>query len=608
MGKCRETFGPNVAQNETADLNIADFDRLPERKKEKALRWLVILNAYRVFARRCPKKKAYKVRKEFLQWYRVHHPDEEHFSSESLRVKLEAFQKQGAIGLIDRRGGARNVAEWPDDAKGYLSGLYLNINQPPLSWCIKHLRMKAKDAGWKLPKSDSPFYHFIDSMPQETRDFSRKGERYWREHYVPSVLRDYESFSPGEIYVADHQQINVAVRHPSGKVIFPWLSGWIDMRSRKVVGWHLDIIPSGDTVNISLKRSIESCGVPEHVVLDNGRDYSSIQFTGRVKKRFRFKINETEFTGIYRLLNIEPHFCIPGNPQSKSIERWFWTQEMHFQKAFSTYRGNNVVNRPEGADARIKDLKHVIDWDDFNVCLDDYIHDYNQSHRHRGHGMDGQPPNEVWDDYFASNPQRRVSPASLRLLMMKSRKVKVGRFGVNAFGNYYRSERLMDFGGEGVVYRYDPGDLSEIHIYDLDSGFLCTAQRVHRTAWNDESAYKEIKSLEKRRRKAVKEQVAVSNELDDIQFGYRPKSKPDKKEQTEEPVKVVRIVRTPLDGVEDQIRNESQKSVAVAGNEGGRNRFSALFSGQRMSKPKEDHRIQFMNLSLGRSVPDEEEY
>lgn len=595
-----------MANGRTKDHQVDEFDRLPERKKEKTLRWLAILDAYDGFAKTCPKKKAYKVRKDFLQWYRIHHPEEKHFGSETLRVKIEAFQKQGVIGLIDRRGGVRNIAEFPDEAKTYLSGLYLNINQPPLSWCIKHLKIKAKDAGWRLPKSDSPFYHFIDSIPQETKDYHRRGERYWREHYVPSVLRDYESFSSGEIYVSDHQQINVALRHTSGKVIFPWLSGWLDMRSRKIVGWHLDIIPSGNTVNISLKRAIESCGVPKHVVLDNGRDYSSIQFTGGVKKRFRFKINETEFTGIYKLLDIEPHFCIPGNPQSKSIERWFWTQEMHFQKAFSTYRGNNVLNRPEGVDTRIKDSKHVMDWDNFLDCLEDYIHDYNQNHQHRGHGMEGRTPNEVWDEHFALNPQRHVSPASLRLLMMKSKKSKVGRFGVNAFSDYYRSERLMDFGGEVVLYRYDPADLSEIHVYNLDGGFLCTAKKIHRTAWNNEEAYREIKSLEKRRRKAVKEQVAVSNELDDIQFGYHSKGNIEEKKR-DAPAKVVRIVRTPLDGVGRQIEEEREKVAATSNGHETLDSFREYYLRRRVSKPQEEDYVPFMDLSLGNSVQEEED-
>jgi putative transposase len=585
---------------------IEEFDQLPERKKEKALWWAAVISEYEDFAKNQPGLVSYKIRDEFIRWHKVKHSTElpYHLSSTALYEKLKAFERQGVLGLIDNRGGSRNVSEWPQEAKAYLSQLYLNINQPPLSWCIKELKKKARDEGWKLPKSDSPFYHFIDAIPQQTKDYHRKGERYWREHYIPPVLRDYESMHPGELYVADHQQINVAVRHPSGKVIFPWFSGWSDMRSRKIVGWHLDIIPSGDTVNISLKRAIESCGVPKNVVLDNGRDYSSIRFTGGVKKRFRFKVNETEFTGIYKLLNIEPHFCIPGNPQSKPIERWFWTQEIQFQKAFPTYRGNNVMNRPEGVDARIKDSKYVMDWNEFLGRLEDYIHDYNQNHQHRGHGMDGRTPNELWDEYFSSHAQRRVSPASLRLLMMKSRKVKVGRIGVNAFSNFYRSERLLDFVGEWVVYRYDPADLSKIHVYNLDGGFLCIAQRVHRKAWNDEEAYKEFKSLEKRRRKAMKEEVTASNELNDIQLGYRPKDKP-KKQRQEASAKVVQLVRTPLDGVEQQVEEQKENIVVANDGRGLRKRFGKLFSRHRRTDEIEDKSRRFVRSSLDDPISDD---
>jgi hypothetical protein len=104
----------------------------------------------------------------------------------------------------------------------------------------------------------------------------------------------------------------------------------------------------------------------------------------------------------------------------------------------------------------------------------------------------------------------------------------------------------------------------------------------------------------------MREQLATSNEIDDIQFGYHPKSNPEQQKEGDKPTKIVRLVRTPLDGVDRQIEEEREEA-AVANNENGRNRFNALFSGQRTRTAKEDHSTRFLNLSLDRVVRDEED-
>jgi len=535
------------------------FDRQPEYKKTEALRWLTIIEAFESYAKDLGQKKRCKAARHFVQLHRIDHPQDPSFSDKTLFRKIKEFRNSGIEGLINQLGNSHSFRSWPEEAQAYLFQKYCNINQPTASWCIGQLKTEAKKRRWNLP-SVVTMRRYIQRIPQETRDYYRKGKRYWQEHYVPSVLRDYEEMDPGELYVADHAQINVAVKHPSGRILFPWLTAWKDMRSRKILGWVLADIPSSNTINLSLKYSIERYGAPEHVVLDNGRDFSAKHFTGGQTKRFRFKVQEDELIGIYKLLSIDPHFCIPANAQAKNIERWFWTQEQNFQKAFPTYRGNNIMNRPEGMDRRIAQsakgkANYVLEWDDFMGCLDNYIKNYNQDHQHQGHGMDGRTPNQVWNEYFQTHAQRRVSPNSLRLLMMKSKRVKVGRFGINAFGERYRSSQLMDHQGHDVIYRYDPQDLNQIYIYKLDNSFLCIGQRTHRTAWDDEDAYHEIKKIEKKKLRAIKAQREAAENLVQVEFGYQ-KQEPSG-EHEDKPAKTVRVLRTPLDGVQKEIDRES---------------------------------------------------
>jgi len=559
--------------------SVDEFDRLTERKKDAALKWLSIVEEYAFYAEASPKKSQEKILKDFCLRYRIDHPGEAAFSPRTLYNKLSSYRKRGIMGLVDGRGGARNVAEWPSEARSWIWQRYLNINSPAASWCVGQLRLQAKEVGWSLP-SDSTVYRYLARIPQATKDYHRKGPKFWKQNHVASVLRDYESMVPGEVWVGDHQQVNVAARHPSGKIIFPWLTAWQDMRSRKIIGYHLAITPNSDTINLSLLRAIEKFGVPAHVIIDNGRDYSSLQFTGKVTKRFRFRVNEPEVTGIYKLLGIEPHFCLPGNPGAKPIERFFWTQEVGFQKAFPTYRGHNILNRPEGVDARIKDGKSVIEWADFLVCLDDYIADFNENHSHSGHAMGGKTPNQVWAEYFATHAQRQVSPASLRLLMMKSKRRKVGRFGINAFRNYYRSDPLMEHQGEWVVYRFDPLDLSLIYVYRETGEFLCSARKTHRTEWDSEAALEGVKRAEKKQRRAIQAEREAHENLIKIQSGYRMRGSlgDDSDDKPTRPAKIMRLVRTPFDGVQKQIDGQEESAEGDVDQRGFADRYRKNFS------------------------------
>jgi len=546
----RELGGPSTELRTGA---LDSFDREPEYKKREALRWLGIIEAFEAFDKaQASGRGRCRAARDFCKLYAIEHPEERPFSDKTLFRKIKEFRASGIEGLLNGFGNSHIYKEWPEEAKAFLFQKYCNPNQPTASWCIDQLAHHAKQHGWRLP-SGATMRRYLISIPPETRDYYRRGRKFWQEHYVPSVLRDYESLVPGEIYVSDHQQINVAVRHPSGKILFPWFTGWKDMRSRKILGWILADVPSSNTINLSLKHTIERYGAPEHIVIDNGRDFSAKHFTGGQTKRFRFKVKEDELAGIYKLLHIEPHFAIPANAKAKNIERWFWTQEQDFQKAFPAYRGNNIMHRPEGADQRITTQagRYVLEWEEFKDYLGNYVETYNQDHAHHGHAMNGATPNSVWTAYFKDHAQRRVSPSALRLLMMVSRKVKVGRFGITAFGGTYRSSELMEYQGSEVIYRYDPEDLAILYIYKLENSFLCTAERTDRTAWNDEEAYVEIRRLEKRKKQAIKAQMAAAENLVQVEFGYT-KREPSG-EHPDRPAKVVRVLRTDLDHVQEEV-------------------------------------------------------
>ena len=189
--------------------------------------------------------------------------------------------------------------------------------------------------------------------------------------------------------------------------------------------------------------------------------------------------------------------------------------------------------------------------------------------------------------------------------MMKSKEVKVGRFGITAFSNYYRSDAIMDYQGKSVVYRYDPKDLSVIHVYTAKGSFIGTGRKQHRSAWNDEGAYKKIKKLEKRRRNAIKEQRVAAEELAEVKFGYRKHDPPT--EGSNKPAKVIRLLKTPFDGVQKQIDEENERAVAFGGNQSGlADRYKQTFSIEnRETKRESAKRKSFLKLTINDPVSEE---
>ena len=584
--------------------HIEEFDKLSGDLKSEVRRWVNVISEYLEYSQASSKRAEYKLRKDFVLRYRIGHPGEKRFSEETLRIKIRDYRNHGPLSLAPNWGKSKNYSEWPDEAKSFLTQKFLNINRPTISWCNEQLEIEALKKGWKLP-SRTTRRRYLLKIPQETQDYYRKGRRYWLQNHIPSNLIDYEKMVPGEIYVLDHYQFNVAVRLPSGRTGFPWITPVMDRASRKILIFALSETPSSDSINHALMKTLKKYSVPLYLILDNGRDFCSLQFTGGLK-RFRYRFNKDEIQGIYSILGIGIIFNIPGNAQAKPIERFFPILA-DFEKTFPTYRGNTITNRPEGVDDRIRDGKCVLEWDEFSSCLENYIDHYNQTHRHGGHGMNGRTPDEVWNNFFKDNPVRKVSPASLRLLMMKSaRPVMVGRFGVTGFDNFYRSDPLMDRQGEKVCYRYDPEDLETIYIYDLKWAFICTAQKVRRSEWNDERAYHEIKALEKRRRKAIIEQRDAAERLVRIETGYQ---KYEVKEDSEPKAKIVRILRTPFDHVQKEIDEKIEMQDGGKGDESDSviDLFRQRFSIKKDEEIKEENisKRSFMRLTISGGRDDE---
>jgi len=274
-----------------------------------------------------------------------------------------------------------------------------------------------KTKNWKIPTYRT-ILKFIETIPYSQKVFGRGGMKELNDKVLPYFDRDPESISANEIWVADHHQLDIAVKWWDGSIIFPWVTMFIDMRSWKIVGWALTNTPNSQSIMTALKRGIKAYGIPDYVYIDNGKDFVSRQFMGgelRIGKALK-NDEVIEINGIYGELGIKTKNALPFNPQAKTIERLFAILEEQFGKFSKGYRGNRVINRPEQLKNEIAN-GNLYNISQFKNMFDGYVIRYNaEEGREESKYLKGLSPDRCYAENLKKSPV--VNPGSLRLLMM----------------------------------------------------------------------------------------------------------------------------------------------------------------------------------------------
>lgn len=462
----------------TADelTQAADLTDTPIPKRDKALRLLGKITEFEKFSAKFVRQG--KTRVEAAEVFATQND----MSVRTLYNYIERYRLDGILGLVDRRGGKYKRERISPGAMDRFKQLYLDQRQPSLKTCWEIIRYEndKKQHNWLIPSLRTMHNIVKDEIPVPTQILLREGQAAYEAKCAPYIQTDYASIEPGQIWVGDHHQFNCWILDSRGRWQRPWLTAWLDIRSRKLVGWDINFNPNQTTILRAFKMAAEQFGPPEGVKIDNGRDYDSQLFTGTTKKkRKRIKLQyDTELLGgIYNLLGISVNFAIPYHPQSKSIERFFDTMDMQFCKGLATYCGKDSARKPEKLNEFLSSekfrLKNGINLGTFKKLFSKYVDVYNST-AHFGSGMSGHSPDQV----FAKRDSRRVLRDGVLDLVCRvwSEPLKVGKNGVrfkNLYFGQFDSNLLSRF-GEMVRLSYDPDDLGEVHIYDLNFKYICT--------------------------------------------------------------------------------------------------------------------------------------
>ena len=158
-----------------------------------------------------------------------------------------------------------------------------------------------------------------------------------------------------------------------GRIFRPWVTLFMDMRSRTITGWWIDVVPNTLTIMRAFSMSVEQYGLFENMLVDNGKDFRSEWFAGSEWKQRRTR-PETETleliecvlqdcktnvsfsvlhrgqskssNGVVQDCKTDIHFATPYRGQSKPVERLFRTIIELFSKMQDFYVGSHTVDAP----------------------------------------------------------------------------------------------------------------------------------------------------------------------------------------------------------------------------------------------------------------------
>lgn len=338
-----------------------------------------------------------------------------------------------------------------------------------------------------------------------TRERGRMGPRELK-NIQPFVRRTFDLLLPNDVWSADGHTFDAEVQHPlHGRPFRPEITTFIDIATRRIVGWSVDLAESSHAVADALRYSVERCGVPAIIYVDNGSGYRNAMMAD-------------EATGLIGRIGSTVEYSLPYNSQARGvIERVHQTVWVAGAKQLPAYMGAAMDRQARLEQFKLtrKALKAggampLMPWHLFVQWCEQQVAGYNtRAHRSLGntspdlawanHAARGWTPETVEDDQLATLFRPRVTRT-------------LARAEIRLFNNIYFAPELAEFHGLEAHIAYDIHDASKVWVYAPDGRLICTAE-----ANGNAKHYFPVPVVEQARQKRARGRLArVDTKRDEI--------------------------------------------------------------------------------------------
>lgn len=353
---------------------------------------------------------------------------------------------------------------------------YLRNEAPPFTDCYRRALRVAKAKAWATLPERTMRRRLDAAVSTAVQVLAREGVDALKRMY-PAQVRDKTCLGAMEAVNADFHKFDVFVKWPAPKgepeqIIRPQMVAFQDIYSGRILAWRLDVTPNSTAVLLCAGDMISEWGIPEHVLLDNGREFAAKAITGGASTRYRFKVREEDIPGLFTALDCKIHWATPYSGQSKPIERAFRDMCSSISKdprLAGAYTGNRPDAKPENYGSK------AIPLEDFLTVLAEGIEEHNTRQGRRSEVAFGRSFAEVFAESYAVRPIKKATEAQKRWWLLAADRVRAdANTGAVWFqGNEFWAEWMHRIVGERVVIRFDPAAFWDgVHIYSEGNAYL----------------------------------------------------------------------------------------------------------------------------------------
>ncbi len=192
---------------------------------------------------------------------------------------------------------------------------FLRLEGPPLTDCYRRSVRVATAKGWDILPQQTMRRRMDEAVSAATQVLARQGieavRRCIRRRCATRpVWRRWRRSTP----TSTSSTCSCAGPVPRARPIRSGARRWWRFRTSipgVILAWRIDVSPNSTAVLLCAGDMIDDWGIPEHVLLDNGREFAAKSITGGASTRYRFKVKEDDIPGLFTALGCKIHWATP---------------------------------------------------------------------------------------------------------------------------------------------------------------------------------------------------------------------------------------------------------------------------------------------------------
>lgn len=366
---------------------------------------------------------------------------------------------------------------------------------------------------------------------ESARYLAANGSREWKNKKMLKAKRDATTLDVMEYVIGDEHTFDLWVQYtaPNGKIkaVRPTLVGWMDMRTRCIIGDVICVDANSQTLKESLIKMIysEPGGVPKMLHIDNGKDYTAKTLTGQTRKERKIEFQfDSETKGFYESIGIqEASRSLPYQPWDKPIERLFKTVCDKFSRWFDSYVGTLTGSKTYAK--RKKDVNKMLERGEL-LTMEEFYAEWTRWKDEKYHKREHRGLKDAGEKYItpielynhAERYKKAVPPREYAaMLLMKADSALVRNQGIIKFGTLYTDYELCHYVGQTVGVKWDIDDVTKLYVYTRDGRKICEAVSAELLQFGDKVSQE---ALEKHLRKQKRQEKEMRQFLEEATTPY----------------------------------------------------------------------------------------